>query len=134
MEMPCGPVATYEWICSARRATVQAMKDHVSTSAMQVRIPETISVAAAVLLPIVQGSYPFTLFILSFVLMFFAQPARSENAPEFRGNTEHSGVYEAVGVPKFSQVKWTFHANGQLISSPAVDGATIYVGRNGGGL
>jgi len=82
----------------------------------------------------VRDSYSFTLLILSFVLIALTQPARSENAPEFRGNTEHSGVYQAVGVPKFSEVKWTFHANGQIISSPAVDGGTIFVGSTGGFL
>src|SRR5215469_15998125 len=101
------------------------MKDHVSDSAMQVRS------ASAVLVRTAPGSFLLAYLILSFALLLFARPARSENAPEFRGNTEHSGVYEAAGVPKFSQVKWAFHANGQLISSPAVDGGTIYVGSTG---
>ena len=52
----------------------------------------------------------------------------------FRGNSEHSGVYEAAGVPSFTGVKWTFHAKGELISSPAVDAGAIYVGSTGGFL
>ncbi len=52
----------------------------------------------------------------------------------FRGNPEHTGFYDAAGVAKFSGVKWTFHAEGQLISSPAVDGAVVYVGSTGGNL
>ena len=38
----------------------------------------------------------------------------------FRGDLAHTGVYNAQGVPKFSQVKWKFHTDGQVISSPAV--------------
>jgi outer membrane protein assembly factor BamB len=72
--------------------------------------------------------------ILTLSLLFFVLSARAENIPTFRGNTEHTGVYDAVGVPSLSHVKWTFHAKGQLISSPAVDGATIYVGSTGGFL
>jgi outer membrane protein assembly factor BamB len=72
--------------------------------------------------------------ILTFALLFLSIHARGENTPMFRGNTEHTGVYNAAGVPSFSQVKWTFHAKGQLISSPAVDSATIYVGSTGGFL
>ena len=61
-------------------------------------------------------------------------PAISENLAMFRGNTEHTGVYDAVGVPKFSSVKWTFHGAGQLISSPAVAEDAIYVGSTAGVL
>jgi outer membrane protein assembly factor BamB len=52
----------------------------------------------------------------------------------FRGNERHSGVYNATGVPKFSKVKWQFHAAGQVISSPAVVGKTVYVGSTDGNL
>ena len=75
-----------------------------------------------------------SIVILSFALFFLAQSAYPENAPTFRGNTEHTGVYDAMGVPNPPHVQWTFHAKGQLISSPAVDGATIYVGSTGGFL
>lgn len=50
----------------------------------------------------------------------------------FRGSTEHSGVYDAPGAPNFTKTKWTFHAKGMLIASPAVDGATVYVGSTAG--
>ena len=46
----------------------------------------------------------------------------------FRGNPQHSGVYEAAGVPKFSGVKWQFHTRGQVLSSPAIAGDSLYFG------
>jgi eukaryotic-like serine/threonine-protein kinase len=52
----------------------------------------------------------------------------------FRGNLQHTGVYEASGVTKFSKVKWKFHTGGSVISSPAVAGETIYVGSTDGNL
>lgn len=56
------------------------------------------------------------------------------DAPMFRGNPQHSGVYDAAGVPNFSQVKWKFHTAGEVVSSPAVVGETIYVGSTDGNL
>ena len=50
----------------------------------------------------------------------------------FRGNPQHTGVYQAAGVPKFSKVKWKFHTNGSVFSSPAVAGGVVYVGSSDG--
>ena len=52
----------------------------------------------------------------------------------FRGNPGHTGVYDAVGVPKLTGVKWKFHTNGYVISSPAVANGTAYVGSTDGNL
>src|SRR5271169_6512411 len=52
----------------------------------------------------------------------------SQEAAMFRGNPQHSGVYNAVGVPKYSGVKWKFTTAGAVISSPAVVSSTVYVG------
>ena len=52
----------------------------------------------------------------------------------FRGNLQHSGIYQGIGVPKFSRVKWKFHTDGQLFSSPAVIGDTAFVGSTDGNL
>jgi len=46
----------------------------------------------------------------------------------FRGNPLHTGVYQAAGVPKFSRVKWKFHTNGRVFSSPAVANGVAYIG------
>src|ERR1035438_4758976 len=66
--------------------------------------------------------------------LLLALPAAGQDASMFRGDLAHTGVYGAAGVPSFSHVKWTFHVKGQLISSPAVDGETIYIGSTGGFL
>jgi len=46
----------------------------------------------------------------------------------FRGNPLHTGVYSAAGVPKFSKVKWKFHTNGRVFSSPAIANGVAYIG------
>ena len=62
------------------------------------------------------------------VLPFACVLAFGEDAVMFRGNPQHTGVYQAKGVPKFSRVKWKFHTAGYVISSPAIAGGTAYVG------
>jgi eukaryotic-like serine/threonine-protein kinase len=46
----------------------------------------------------------------------------------FRGNPEHTGVYASPQISQFSKVKWQFATKGQVLSSPAVSGDTVYVG------
>ncbi|MDP9339743.1 MAG: PQQ-binding-like beta-propeller repeat protein [Acidobacteriota bacterium] len=58
----------------------------------------------------------------------------SAAAHMFRGNPEHTGVYDAWGVPQFHQVKWKFPTHGLVISSPAIDAGTAYVGSTNGNL
>ena len=41
---------------------------------------------------------------------------------------EHTGVYSAPGVPKFSGVKWKFQTAGRVISSAAVENGLVYAG------
>jgi outer membrane protein assembly factor BamB len=58
----------------------------------------------------------------------------SPSAAMFRGNPEHTGVYNAVGAPQFHNVKWKFHTRGFVISSPAIENDTAYVGSTDGNL
>jgi outer membrane protein assembly factor BamB len=60
--------------------------------------------------------------------------ALSENTATFRGNAQHTGVYGGAGFSQLTGVKWTFHTEGQLIASPAVDGDTVYVASTSGKL
>jgi outer membrane protein assembly factor BamB len=62
------------------------------------------------------------------VVLLFCLPAFGQDASMFRGNAQHTGVYQAVGAPQFSRVKWRFHTSGRIFSSPAIAGGTIYVG------
>ena len=52
----------------------------------------------------------------------------------FRGNPQHTGIYDAPGIAQFSRVKWKFHTGGYVISSPAVANRTLYVGSSDGNL
>lgn len=52
----------------------------------------------------------------------------------FRNDLVHSGVYAALGVPKLNGVKWAFHTQGEVISSPAIVNGIVYVGSNDGNL
>src|SRR3569833_1861043 len=69
---------------------------------------------------------------LKITLCVVAIPAVCENVPTFRGNPEHSGIYDAAGVPALNGVKWTFKAAGRLIASPTEEGSTEYVGSTAG--
>jgi len=46
----------------------------------------------------------------------------------FRGGPDHTGVYEATGLRQAPEVKWRFPSGGPVLSSPAVDGGTVYFG------
>jgi eukaryotic-like serine/threonine-protein kinase len=65
--------------------------------------------------------------LLLFSILTLASPVFAQEAM-FRGNPEHSGVYGAAGVPKFTRIKWQFHTKGQVLSSPAIAGDKIYFG------
>jgi outer membrane protein assembly factor BamB len=69
---------------------------------------------------------------LGLTLCVAAIPAMCENVPTFRGNPEHSGVYDGAGVPTFNGVKWTFNAVGRFVASPTIDGSTVYIGSTAG--
>lgn len=52
----------------------------------------------------------------------------AQSASVFRGDAQHTGVYGDKGVPQFHEVKWKFHTAGQIYSSAAIAGNTIYFG------
>jgi len=68
------------------------------------------------------------IFLLGAVLLFAADTAT------FRGNPAHTGVYDSPGMLQLKGVQWTFHADGQLIASPAVSGDAVYIAGTAGGL
>src|SRR5438270_11091033 len=49
-------------------------------------------------------------------------------APMFRGDLQHGGVYNAAGISSAPAIKWKFHTQGRVFSSPAVVEGTAYVG------
>ncbi len=68
--------------------------------------------------------------ILLLVLSSFAQ--NTHTAPMFRGNLQHTGVYDSQPVRQFGQVKWKFHTNGAVICSPAIANGLAYFGSTDG--
>jgi eukaryotic-like serine/threonine-protein kinase len=50
------------------------------------------------------------------------------DSPAFRGSSEHPGVYDSPPLTKFTQLKWKFSTRGQVFSSPAISGGTLFVG------
>jgi outer membrane protein assembly factor BamB len=67
-------------------------------------------------------------YLYLFVAFLLSLPAVCQEANMFRGNLQHTGVYQATGVKNFSRVKWKFQTSGRVISSPAVVNGTVYVG------
>jgi eukaryotic-like serine/threonine-protein kinase len=58
--------------------------------------------------------------------------AFSDDASMFRGNPAHTGVYNGTAITASPQVKWKFHSEGRIISSPAVMQNLVYVGSTDG--
>ena len=58
--------------------------------------------------------------------------ASAQDAPMFRGDQQHTGVYNAPGAPKFNAIQWKFHTSGRVIASPAVVNGIVYVGSTDG--
>jgi outer membrane protein assembly factor BamB len=68
---------------------------------------------------------PTTTAILAVLL---SAAAFASDAAMFRGNPEHTGVYNSPAIATLGGVKWKFKTGGQVISSPVVVGGTVYVG------
>lgn len=60
--------------------------------------------------------------------------AGSDAVAMFRGGLAHTGVYAGSGPSQVPKVKWTFHEDGKIISSPAVAEGTVYFGHSNGNL
>ncbi len=69
-----------------------------------------------------------TLLSCGLLVALLALNASSQDAATFRGNPQHTGVYQAAGVPQFTRVKWKFHAGGYIFSSPVIANGVAYVG------
>src|SRR5271165_1360269 len=67
-------------------------------------------------------------------VLLICLPAVSQDAAMFRGNLQHTGIYDAAGVTQFGKIKWKFHTGGRVISSPAVANGLVYVGSTDGNL
>jgi outer membrane protein assembly factor BamB len=74
------------------------------------------------------------LVLFSALAFFLCLPVFCLDASTFRGNPQHTGVYDSVGAANAGQVKWKFHTSGQVNSSPAVSGGIVFIGSTDGNL
>jgi eukaryotic-like serine/threonine-protein kinase len=70
----------------------------------------------------------------SVLLILISMAAVGQESAMFRGGLQHSGVYESRGVENLARVKWKFHTDGPVISSPAFANGTVFVGSADGNL
>jgi outer membrane protein assembly factor BamB len=57
-----------------------------------------------------------------------------QDAPMFRSDPRHSGIYAGEGLPKLQGIKWKFHTDEEVVSSPAIVSGIVYVGSNDGNM
>jgi eukaryotic-like serine/threonine-protein kinase len=67
-------------------------------------------------------------FLTLAAAVFLSVPSLSQDAAMFRGNPQHTGIYDSTGPTQSSAVKWKFHTGGSVISSPAIANGMVYVG------
>lgn len=74
---------------------------------------------------------------LCLIALLLSLPSVAQNihtTAMFRGNLQHTGVYDSPSIPQFNKIKWKFHTAGAVISSPAIANGTAYVGSTDGNL
>jgi outer membrane protein assembly factor BamB len=67
-------------------------------------------------------------------LLLIIPRAGLTQAPMFRGNPSHTGVYDSSATGEFGGLRWRFATGGPVRSSPAVAGGVVYVGSSDGNL
>ncbi|HUK29663.1 MAG TPA: PQQ-binding-like beta-propeller repeat protein [Candidatus Acidoferrum sp.] len=72
--------------------------------------------------------------VLEIFLVAAGAPALAPDMATFRGNLQHTGVYEGSGAPKLSSIKWKFHTDGKIYSSPAVAQGKVFFGSTDGSV
>src|SRR5215471_5452589 len=58
----------------------------------------------------------------------------SPSSPMFRGDVAHTGAFDGPPIARLPSVKWAFHTDGAIFSSPAVVEDIVYVGSADGNL
>jgi outer membrane protein assembly factor BamB len=57
-------------------------------------------------------------------------PAAALPVASFRGDAQHSGIYQQTGVPALHGIKWKFKTGAGVLSTPAVLDGSAYFGSN----
>jgi eukaryotic-like serine/threonine-protein kinase len=66
--------------------------------------------------------------VFAIALAAWGTPVLASPDAMFRGNAQHTGIYDASGVPSFHGVMWQFHTGAAVVSSPVLSGGVVYVG------
>lgn len=74
---------------------------------------------------------PFAVFVS---VVVWPVAGQTQDAPMFRGNLARTGVSLGKPLGAFTAVKWTFHTNGRVFSTPAVVGGAAYFGSTDGNV
>jgi outer membrane protein assembly factor BamB len=69
-----------------------------------------------------------TWHLLALIVVGATSTGAQADAPMFRGDPAHRGVYESSKVPTLSSTRWKFATKGKIVSTPAVVAGTVYVG------
>jgi eukaryotic-like serine/threonine-protein kinase len=59
-------------------------------------------------------------------IIALAAPCSAGDVPMFRGDPQHTGVFDGRGATAFGGVAWSFHVKGAFVASPAVVGDTVF--------
>jgi len=66
--------------------------------------------------------------VAALVCFWSLAPQARADAPSFRGDPAHSGIYASDKLPALDGLAWKFKTGAKVVSSPAVSGGTVYVG------
>jgi outer membrane protein assembly factor BamB len=69
-------------------------------------------------------------YVIALLCASVCVPAFSQTLAAFRGDAQHSGIYQQLGVPLLHGIKWKFKTGGAVISTPAVADGSAYFGSN----
>jgi eukaryotic-like serine/threonine-protein kinase len=69
-------------------------------------------------------------YLIALLFAWMCGPALSQTRAVFRGDPQHSGIYQQPGVPLLHGVKWKFKTGAAVISTPAVIDGSAYFGSN----
>lgn len=69
-------------------------------------------------------------YLIALLYASMSVPSFSQTLAVFRGDAQHSGIYQQMGVPLLHGIKWKFKTGGAVISTPAVVDGTAYFGSN----
>ncbi|HTB86781.1 MAG TPA: PQQ-binding-like beta-propeller repeat protein [Steroidobacteraceae bacterium] len=69
-------------------------------------------------------------YLIALLCTSACNPALSQTIASFRGDAQHSGIYQQLGVPLLHGIKWKFKTGAAVISTPAIIDGTAYFGSN----